>query len=118
MTCFISRIWSSVSRMVKFDLRPTSSAWRRRILTPIAWNVPSQGMPSTLVADQDADALAHLARRLVGEGDGEDLVRAGAAGREDVGDAGGQDARLAGAGAGEHQHRPVERLDRLPLLRD
>ena len=35
---------------------------------------------------------------------------------EDVGDAGGQHARLAGAGAGQHQHRAVERLDRLALL--
>ena len=46
ITCFIRRIWSSVSRMVKSDFRPTSSAWRRRILAPIAWKVPSHGMPS------------------------------------------------------------------------
>ena len=31
-------------------------------------------------------------------------------------DAGGEDAGLAGAGAGEHQQRPIERLDRLALL--
>ena len=35
---------------------------------------------------------------------------------QDVGDAGGQHARLAGAGAGQHQHRAVQRLDRLALL--
>ena len=40
-------------------------------------------------ADQHADALLHLARGLVGEGDGEDLRRVGEAGGEDVGDAGG-----------------------------
>ena len=40
------RSWSSVSRMVKFDLRPTSSAWRRRMRTESEWKVPSQGMPS------------------------------------------------------------------------
>ena len=68
-------------------------------------------------ADDLADAVLHLARRLVGEGDGEDLARPGAAGGEDVGDAHGEHARLAGAGAGQHQHRPVERLDREPLLR-
>ena len=62
-------------------------------------------------ADEAADAGLHLARRLVGEGDGEDLVRAGAAGVQQVGDAGGQRPGLAGAGAGEHQHRAVERLD-------
>ena len=34
-----------------------------------------------------------------------------------MGEARRQHARLAGAGAGQHQHRAVERLDRLPLLR-
>ena len=43
----MSRIWSSTSRIVKFVLRPTSSAWRRRIFTPMEWKVPSHGMPST-----------------------------------------------------------------------
>ena len=33
--------------MVKSLLSPTSSAWLRRIFTPMAWKVPSQGMPST-----------------------------------------------------------------------
>ena len=33
--------------MVKFDFNPTSSACRRSSLTPIAWKVPIQGMPST-----------------------------------------------------------------------
>ena len=47
MICFIRRIWSSVSRMVKPDLSPTSSAWRRRSLAPIEWNVPSHCMPSS-----------------------------------------------------------------------
>ena len=67
-------------------------------------------------ADQLADALLHLARRLVGEGDGEDLRGPRPAEAQDMGDAGGEHARLAGAGAGQHQHRPVERLDRLALL--
>ena len=52
------------------------------------------------------DALLHLARRLVGEGDGEDLARPGFAGGDEVGEAGGQRRGLAGAGAGEDQHRP------------
>ena len=68
------------------------------------------------VADDVADAVLHLARRLVGEGDGEDFARPGAADGEDVGDAHGEHAGLAGAGAGQHQHRAVERLDRQPLL--
>ena len=62
-------------------------------------------------ADEVADAGLHLAGGLVGEGDGEDLVRAGAAGVEEVGDAGGQRLGLAGAGAGEDEDRAVERLD-------
>src|SRR3546814_18250054 len=53
---------------------------------------------------------------LVGEGDGEDLAgRARLAGDQQVGEPGGQHAGLAGAGAGQHQHRAVERLDRSTL---
>ena len=37
-------------------------------------------------------------------------------GREDMGDAAGQHARLAGAGAGQHQHRTIQRFHRLALL--
>ena len=101
--------------MVKLGFSPTNSAWRRRIFAPIEWNVPIQGKPSGN-AGQRLDALAHLARRLVGEGDGEDFLAARAADGEDMGDAGGQHPGLADAGAGEHQHRPVERLDGAPLL--
>ncbi len=57
--------------------------------------------------DQLADALAHLRRRFVGEGDREDLPRPGRAGREQVGDAAGQDPGLAGPGAGDDQQRPL-----------
>ena len=67
-------------------------------------------------ADDVADAVLHLARRLVGEGDGENLAGPGAAEAENVGDAHGEHAGLAGAGAGQHQHRAVERLDRQPLF--
>ena len=69
------------------------------------------------LADHGADAVLHLARRLVGEGDGEDLGGVRAAEHQDVGDARGQDAGLAGAGAGQHQNGAVERLDRGALLR-
>ena len=67
-------------------------------------------------ADNFADPFLHFARCLVGEGDGEDLPRPRAAGGEDMGEAGGQHTGLAGAGPGEHQHGPVERLDGLALL--
>ena len=68
MTCFISRSWSSVPRIVKSERRPTSSAWRRRILVPIEWNVPSHCMPSATGPIEGCDTLLHLARGLVGEG--------------------------------------------------
>ena len=58
-------------------------------------------------ADQLADALLHLAGGLVGEGHRQDFGRPGALGGEDMGDAGGQHARLAGAGAGQHQQRAL-----------
>ena len=66
--------------------------------------------PGEAVVDpgQGLDALAHFARRLVGEGNGKDLVPARAKSGDEVGDAGRQHARLADAGAGEHQHRPVD----------
>ncbi len=67
-------------------------------------------------ADEGADALLHLARRLVGEGDGEDLPGPGSAGGEDVGQPGGQHAGLAGAGAGQHQHRTIDGEHRLALF--
>ena len=46
-------------------------------------------------ADEQLGALAHLPRRLVGEGDREDLVGLGGAGRHQVGDPVGQHPRLA-----------------------
>ncbi len=98
------------------DLRPASSAWRRNILTPIEWKVPSQVMPSTISADQPADPVLHLARRLVGEGDTEDLAGPGLAGGKDVGKAGGEDAGLAGAGTGEDEERAIGGFNRLALL--
>ena len=59
-------------------------------------------------ADQHADALFHLARGLVGEGDGEDLIGPGLAGGEHMGEAGGEHAGLAGAGTCEHQQGAVD----------
>jgi len=69
-----------------------------------------------LVEDR-ADPLAHLARRLVGEGDRQDLARVGAVGDQDMGESRGQHPRLAGARACQHQHRPVHAFHGQPLLR-
>ena len=63
-----------------------------------------------------AEPQLHFARRLVGEGDRQNLAGAGAALAQDMGDAAGQDAGFAGAGAGQHQHRPIQGLHRLTLF--
>ncbi len=56
----------------------------RRMRAPMEWKVPSHCMPSTVPPIKATDALLHLARRLVGEGDGENLVWPGAAGGQDM----------------------------------
>ena len=66
-------------------------------------------------ADQQLDALAHLLGGLVGEGDREDLVRAGLARAQQVGDPVREHAGLARAGAREDQQRAVAVDDRLAL---
>ena len=68
------------------------------------------------LAEHVAEAQFHFARRLVGEGDREDFVGPRPAHAEDVGDARGQHAGLAGAGARQHQDRSVQRFHRLTLL--
>ena len=66
-------------------------------------------------ADHRVEPLAHLARGLVGKGDGEQLRRKRAAAADDIREPGRQHPGLAGAGAGQHQHRTVDRLDGTPL---
>ena len=70
-----------------------------------------------LLPQQAADPFLHLACGLVGEGHGEDVGRAGAAGRDQMRDAGGQRPGLAGAGTRQHQDGTVQRLDRGALRR-
>ena len=95
---------------------------RKARLQPDGFGVPAQDArgnrmeraePYTLggSADHRLEPLVHLARRLVGKGDGEKLGRKRAAGAEDVGEPGRQNAGLAGAGACEDQHRTLDRLD-------
>ena len=66
--------------------------------------------------DQADDPLAHLAGRLVGEGDGQHLARPHPPGRQQVGDPVGQDPGLARAGAGDDQQRAALVHDGLALL--
>ena len=59
-------------------------------------------------ADQLADAFLHLLRRLVGEGDGGNVRWRNAVVIDQPGDLVRDDARLARAGAGQHQQRSIE----------
>ena len=54
-------------------------------------------------ADEVADPRFHFPGRSIGKGNGEDLRGVGAALAEDMADACGQHAGLAGPGASEHQ---------------
>ena len=103
--------------MVKSDLQPDKFGMAAQQLDADGVEGADPGHALDGRADQHADALLHLARGLVGEGDGEDLARECTAGRQDMGDAGGEHAGLAGAGAGQHQHRAFQRFDGFPLLR-
>src|SRR5205085_341693 len=62
--------------------------------------------------EQPLDATAHLPRRLVGEGHGQDAVGRDALGLDQPRDAVRQHPGLAAAGPGEHQHRAERRGDR------
>ena len=67
-------------------------------------------------ADQRADPMLHLARGLVGEGHGENLVRPGLAGGQQMRQPRRQHPRLAGAGTRQNQNRPFQRFHRLALF--
>ena len=60
--------------MTKSRDSPMRGASRRSSRAHSEWNVESQ-MPLHVVAQQRLDALAHLARGLVGERDRQHLVR-------------------------------------------
>ena len=62
-----------------------------------------------------AHALLHFGGGVVGVGERKNFVRAGVALANQVGDALREDGSLAGAGAGNHQHRSMNVLDGLPL---
>ena len=67
------------------------------------------------VGKERPQALAHLGRCLVGEGDGEDAPRSYAKVCHEVCDTVCEHARLARAGASEYEQRPLGSKDRLLL---
>ena len=62
------------------------------------------------------DPLFHLARRLVGEGDGENLGGECFASRNHVGNTGGENACFARSGTRENKNGAVNCFDRTALL--
>ena len=69
------------------------------------------------LADDCCNPLLHLASGLVGEGHGENLAWPGLAREDDMGEPPGEGGGLAGAGAGEDQHRAVGGQHGLALRR-
>ena len=69
-----------------------------------------------MLSSSSADAFSHLVGGLIGEGDGQDGT-AGHALLDQMGDAIGDDARLAGARAGQNEDRTVGGEDSFTLLR-
>ncbi len=68
-------------------------------------------------ADEVRDPFAHLARSLVGEGDGEHLIGTRLARAQQMSQPSSEHARLAGASPSKHQHRAIQRLNGLSLGR-
>ena len=68
-------------------------------------------------AEDPLEPFPHLGRGLVRERDREDLVRLHAVRADQMGDAMGEDARLARPGAGDDEERPLHVEHRLALRR-
>ena len=92
-----------------------AGASRRSSRAQSEWNVDTH-MPAAVRAEQRLDARPHLLGGLVREGDGEHFVRLRVAVADEVGDAAGDDARLARARAGEDQQRAVGVQHRFALF--
>ena len=93
--------------------RPISA---RRIRTQAEWKVETH-ISLARLPTRSMHPAAHLGRRLVGEGDGQDRARVHPALADQIADPPGQHPGLARTGAGHHQHRPALVQHRLPLRR-
>ncbi len=68
-------------------------------------------------ANDRLEPLAHLARRLIGESDRQQLARESPSRGQNMGEPRRQHARLAGAGARQHQHGPIYGFNGFTLRR-
>ena len=101
--------------MVKFFVKPSRSASARSMRTHMEWKVdthmPRERVPTSCARRSRISAAALLVKVMAENLPG----RAARCLLEDVGDAVGEHARLAGAGAGQHQKRAFRGDDRLAL---
>ena len=116
MICLTMPCWSFSSKMAKARVRPVVAHLQGfDVAAQHAHAEGVEGGDERLgqrgVAEQAVDALGHLAGGLVGEGDGEDGVGGDAFFADEPGDAAGDDARFAGAGAGQDEQRAFSGLD-------
>ena len=85
---------------------------------PVAEGVEGgEGRPDEPVGHEQVHPRLHLGGRLVGEGEAEDLLRAGPLGGDEPGDAAGDDLGLARARARHDQERALAVGDGFELLR-
>ncbi len=107
-----------IGLVVDREVRPVAEPGRFAAKDPAARGVkredPDRARDS---AEHVLQPLAHLARGLVRERDREDLLGLDPVRVDQVRDAVREDARLAGARAGDDEQRPFRREDRLPLGR-
>ena len=101
--------------MTKSRGRPIAVASRRSRRAQSAWKVDIQE-PAIDAPEQRFDARTHFFRCLVGEGDGKNFIGLREAFGDEVRDSLRDDARLARAGAGQDQQRPVDVQDRVALF--
>src|SRR5581483_4288223 len=107
-----------VGLVVDREVRPVAEALRLAAQDAPAGGVEGEDPDRARRAAEEAlEPRAHLARRLVRERDGEDLLGLHAARRDQVRDAMRQHPRLAGAGAGDDEQRPLRREHGFTLRR-
>ena len=114
MSFLIRRCWSSESRIWKPCTRFASRQWMRSRRWAMPWKVPIHRRRRARRAGARRGRASRAAALLV-KVTARMLCGRGALGLDHPGDAVREHARLAAAGAGQHQHRAERRGDRRAL---